>query len=149
MGRVHAGSRSQLTYVLPWLDVMIVVTGATGFVGHHLLPVLRARFPDKPIRILARTSPQPDALPRGVQVLLGNLEHPDIVAALVRDAQAIIHLAGNVKPDARDLRELRRVNVEGTRNLYAAAAAAGSKLFIHMSSAGVYGAPCGPNPFKE
>jgi uncharacterized protein YbjT (DUF2867 family) len=71
---------------------MILVTGATGFVGRHLLPALRARLSGKPIRILARTMPPPGALPEGVQVFLGDLEDPKIAGALVSEAEVIIHL---------------------------------------------------------
>jgi len=54
-----------------------------------------------------------------------------------------------VQPDARELEEMWRVNVTGTQNAYTAAAASGCKLFVHMSSAGIYGFPRRPEPFQE
>src|SRR5882757_1369795 len=109
---------------------MILVTGATGFVGRRLIPVLRERFSAKPIRILARTLPQPGAFPEGIQVFLGDIEDTQVAAALVRGTEVVIHLAAKVLPHAREISEMRRVNTEAARNLYSAAVAAGSKLFV-------------------
>jgi nucleoside-diphosphate-sugar epimerase len=128
---------------------MILVTGATGFVGRRLIPALRDRFSTKPIRILARMMPPPGALPESIQVFLGDLKDTRIAGALVREAEVIIHLAANVQTDSRDIREMRRANTDATTNLFKAAIAGGSKLFIHMSSAGVYGPARSIVPFKE
>jgi nucleoside-diphosphate-sugar epimerase len=128
---------------------MILVTGATGFVGRRLIPALRERFAAKPIRVLARALPPPDALPEDVQVFLGDLEDCQIATVLLRGVDVVIHLAANVQPDAREIIEMRRVNTVAARNLYSAAIAAGTKLFVHVSSAGVYGPPRSDAPFKE
>jgi nucleoside-diphosphate-sugar epimerase len=128
---------------------MILVTGATGFVGRRLIPALRQRFPTKPIRILARTLPAPDTFPEGIQVFLGDLEDTEVATAVVRDTEVVIHLAAKVLPHAREIGEMRRANTEAARNLYSAAVAAGAKLFVHMSSAGVYGPPRSAAPFTE
>jgi nucleoside-diphosphate-sugar epimerase len=128
---------------------MILVTGATGFVGRRLIPALRERFSAKSIRILARKLPPPDAFPEGIQVFLGDLEDTEVATALVRGTEVIIHLAAKVLPHASEISEMRRVNTEATRNLYSAAVAAGTELFVHMSSAGVYGPPRSAAPFKE
>ena len=62
----------------------------------------------------------------------------------------MIHLAAKVQPDAAaDDDELWRVNVDGTKTAYAAAVGAGCRLFVYMSSAGVYGSARGPEPFGE
>ncbi len=128
---------------------MILITGASGFVGRHMVQALKNRFPAETTRVLTRAGPSPDFLRDGVQVFRGILEEPDVPAAVVRGADVIVHLAAKVQPDSRDAQEMRRVNVEGTRNLYAAAVADGCRLFLHVSSAGVYGPPRSPNPFAE
>jgi nucleoside-diphosphate-sugar epimerase len=128
---------------------MILVTGATGFVGRRLIPMIRERFCTKPIRILARTMPPAGALPQAVQVFLGDLRDVKIVGALVREAEVIIHLGANVQTSSTDIREMRRVNTDATINLYKAAVASGSTLFIHISSAGVYGPARSIHPFNE
>jgi nucleoside-diphosphate-sugar epimerase len=126
---------------------MILVTGATGFVGRHLVRALRTHFSGKSIKIFSRTLPPPGVLPNGVEVYLGKIEDAQAAAEVVRGVEVVIHLAAQVH--ARDTQQMRRVNAGGTRMLYSAAVAAGSKLFVHMSSSGVYGPARSPQPFRE
>ena len=128
---------------------MILITGATGFVGQHLLRAIRSRFPDRPVRILSCATPPPGALPDGVQVVLGDIADPKPAAAAVQGTYGVIHLAAKLQTNAHAIQEMRRVNAEGARNLYAAAVAASVRLFVHMSSAGVYGPPWSADPFRE
>ena len=128
---------------------MILITGATGFVGQHLLRTMRSRFPGRQIRILTRTSSPVGALSNDVQVVLGDIADPKIAAVAVQGVYGVIHLAAKLNANAHAIQEMRRVNVEGARNLYAAACAAGVSLFVHMSSAAVYGPPRSADPFRE
>jgi nucleoside-diphosphate-sugar epimerase len=52
-------------------------------------------------------------------------------------ADAVVHLAWLINP-SRDRAELRRVNVEGSRRVFEAAAQAGAKALVHASSVGAY-----------
>src|SRR3977135_3171520 len=115
---------------------MILVTGASGFVGRHLVRALKRRLPTESIRALTRTKPSIEVLPDGVEIFIGALEQPELPAAVVQGVDLVIHLAAKVQPDAREITEMRRVNVEGTGKLYSAAIAAGCKTFLHVSSAG-------------
>jgi nucleoside-diphosphate-sugar epimerase len=128
---------------------MILVTGASGFVGRHMVRALKERFPTEPVRILTRTKPSPDVVADAAQIFSGDLEQPELPAAVVEGAEVVIHLAARVQPDSREVQEMWRVNVEGTRKLYSAAVAAGCKLFLHVSSAGVYGPARNSDPFGE
>ena len=128
---------------------MILVTGASGFVGRHMVRALKKRFPTEPVRILTRTNPSPDVLPDGVQIFSGALEQPELLATVVQGVELLIHLAARVQPASREVQEMWRVNVQGTRDLYSAAIAAGCKLFLHVSSSGVYGPARSPDPFGE
>ena len=128
---------------------MILITGATGFVGQHLLRTMRSRFPGRQIRILTRTSSPVGALSNDVQVVLGDIADPKIAAVAVQGVYGVIHLAAKLNANAHAIQEMRRVNVEGAHNLYAAACAAGVSLFVHMSSAAVYGPPRSADPFRE
>jgi nucleoside-diphosphate-sugar epimerase len=128
---------------------MILVTGATGFVGRHMVRALKTRFPTEPVRVLTRTKPSLEVLPEGVEVFIGALEQPEFPAAVVQGVNLVIHLAARVQPDSREITEMRRVNVEGTRRLYSAAIAAGCKIFLHVSSAGIYGPARSPAPRRE
>ncbi len=105
----------------------LAITGATGFVG--------ARFLDSAIagghqvRALTRR-PQP---PRdGVTWLDGALDRPASLAALVRGADAVIHVAGVV--NARDAAGFEAGNVLGTGAVLAAAEKARTARFVHVSS---------------
>ena len=127
---------------------MILITGASGFVGQHLINALVERFSPSSVRILDARPPS-FALPSGVQATCGLIENPQSVATALHGVEVVVHLAAKVQPDSRDIQEMRRVNVDGTRSVYSAAAHAGCKLFVHMSSAGIYGPPRSPSRFKE
>lgn len=125
---------------------MIVVTGACGFIGTHLVEALRRRSTE-PIRMFDAQAPS--AVPAGVEIVRGRVEDPESVSAAMRGVRAVIHLAAKVQPDSRDLSAMSRINVEGTRVVYSSAVAANCEVFLQMSSAGVYGAPRATRPFSE
>ncbi len=128
---------------------VILVTGGSGFVGQHLVAALQASFERARVRIFD-AQPPADGLPDGVEGAYGSIESPADVGAACRDADVVIHLAAKVQPDAAaDDDELWRVNVDGTKTAYAAAVGAGCRLFVYMSSAGVYGSARAPEPFGE
>jgi nucleoside-diphosphate-sugar epimerase len=128
---------------------MILVTGASGFVGRHMVRALKRRFPTEPVRALTLTKPSAEVLPEGVEIFIGALEQSELSAAVVQDADVVIHLAAKVQPDSREITEMRRVNVEGTEKLYSAAISASCKTFLHVSSAGIYGPARSPDPRRE
>ncbi|MBN63660.1 MAG: epimerase [Gemmatimonadetes bacterium] len=71
---------------------MIAVTGATGYMGSFLLPRLVAR--DEAVRCLVRPGTDAAALVRiGAEIARGDLEEPAAVAAALRDARVVLHLA--------------------------------------------------------
>ena len=91
----------------------VFVTGATGFLGRHLLPLLVERGDD----IVALVRPPTDAgwLERlGARVVRGELLGGDAAPA-ARGAELVFHLAGVVAHERRDLPRLVRANVEGVR----------------------------------
>jgi len=102
----------------------VALTGASGFVGGHLLHRLLAE--GWQIRALARR-PQALAgkLPQGAAVTLvpGDLESDSALAELVAGTTAVVHCAGLVA--ARSAAEFRRANAEGTARLAAAASLPG------------------------
>jgi nucleoside-diphosphate-sugar epimerase len=127
---------------------MILVTGAFGFVGRHLVPALRERFPDTAVRALD-IQQENGALPAGVEGIQGDLQDRERLREGLEGVETVVHLAAKVAPNAQDSDEMRRVNVDGTVNVYTAAVAEGCTFFLHMSSAGVYGQPRHPQPFHE
>jgi nucleoside-diphosphate-sugar epimerase len=112
----------------------IVVTGATGNVGTSVLEALADDPRVAEIVGIARRVPDAER-PRTRWV------RADIVSAplepLFAGADAVIHLAWLIQP-SRDAALLRSVNVDGSRRVFEAAAAAGAKALVHASSVGVY-----------
>jgi UDP-glucose 4-epimerase len=112
----------------------IVVTGATGNVGTSVLQALAADPDITEIVGLARRRPRwENPRTRWLEVDVARDDLRDAFAG----AGAVIHLAWLIQP-ARDGVELERVNVEGSRRVFEAAAAAGVGALVHASSIGVY-----------
>ena len=105
----------------------IALTGATGFVGGHVLD--RLVEASHMVNALARR-PQP-ARPC-VEWIGGDLADPAALAALVAGADAVIHVAGVL--NAPDAAGFEAGNVTGTAALLAAAVCAEVKRFVHVSS---------------
>jgi nucleoside-diphosphate-sugar epimerase len=110
----------------------VAVTGATGFVGSHIVGQLnRAGWR---VRILTRRLPvSPHYGDAAVEVVIGTLEDRQAVARLVRDIDAVVHAAGKIK--ARSHAEFFAANATGTRLLVEAAIATGRRpRFLLISS---------------
>jgi nucleoside-diphosphate-sugar epimerase len=99
-------------------DRVIAVTGATGFVGLHLVAALaRERWR---VRILARRPPGHESWPGiAVDVVPGSLEDSHALERLTVGADAVVHVAGLIK--GRDPAEFMSVNCHGTRAVAQAA----------------------------
>ncbi|MGB7656430.1 MAG: NAD(P)-dependent oxidoreductase [Novosphingobium sp.] len=104
---------------------MLAVTGATGFVGQALLD--RAVAAGIPVRALAR---KPQESRSGVEWVQGDLDAADQLRALVRGAEAVVHVAGVVN----DADQFERGNVLGTLAVIEAMKAEGAQRLIHVSS---------------
>jgi nucleoside-diphosphate-sugar epimerase len=110
----------------------VAVTGATGFVGSHIVGHLnRAGWQ---VRILTRRLPvSPHYGDAAVEAVIGTLEDRQAVAHLVRDIDAVVHAAGKIK--ARSHAEFFAANATGTRLLVEAAIATGKRpRFLLISS---------------
>ncbi|MBV1918280.1 MAG: NAD(P)-dependent oxidoreductase [Sphingomonadaceae bacterium] len=105
----------------------LAITGGTGFVGQALIDRALAR--GCTVAALAR-QPQP---PRdGVSWVRGTLADGAVLAAMMGEAEAVIHVAGVV--NAPDLAGFEEGNVAGTLNMLEAAKQAGVPRFIFVSS---------------
>ena len=115
-------------------DTRIVITGASGFIGSHLVPAfLGADF--EIVCILEPGAENPFA---GAQAFSADICTARGLSEALTGAKVVIHLAARnhvLKETAKDpLLEYRRVNVEGTRNVVRAAKKQGVGLFVHLSS---------------
>jgi dihydroflavonol-4-reductase len=108
-----------------------LVTGATGFVGSHLVEaLLRSRVE---VTALARSPDKASALmASGARVITTDLHNPEGLTRAAEAQDVIFHVAGVVA--ARNETEFLRANREGTRNILAAAEAGGRPRFVLVSS---------------
>lgn len=113
---------------------MILVTGATGFIGQALLRRLSEN--EHPFRILLRPSSKNPLLPRGVTVdaAVCNLTDYDGIRAALVGVDTVYHLAGSESQGVRG--NLLHTDVLGTQTLCQAAAAAGVKRIFYVSHIG-------------
>jgi dihydroflavonol-4-reductase len=110
----------------------VLVTGATGFVGAHVVRALSARG----VEVVALARGEQRASAPGVHVVSGDV----LDRGRVRDAAAgcdgAIHCAGKVSRDPADAGVLRAVHVEGTRSVLDACEAAGVARVVVASTSG-------------
>jgi uncharacterized protein YbjT (DUF2867 family) len=111
----------------------VLVTGATGFVGPHVVHALRAR--DLPVRALVRDPRRAGRLAAwGVELAEGDVGDPVSLRSAVAGVDAVIHLVAIIKGSRADF---ERVMAQGTRNVVAAAQEAGVGRFVLASALGL------------
>jgi NADH dehydrogenase len=112
---------------------MLLLTGATGFVGSHLARRLVADGWE--VRCLVRKPEQaPDFLRQNCELFPGDILQPSGLSAALRGVEGIIHLVGIIR-ESRGV-TFEKVHGQGTRNLLQAAREAGVTRFVHMSALG-------------
>lgn len=113
---------------------MILVTGATGFVGRALVRHLSEA--GMQVRVLLRSSPTSPRLPRGVpvEVAVASLNDERAIRAALRGVDQIYHLATAGTEGRRG--NLLRTDIEGTRILAQVAASAGIERLVFLSHLG-------------
>ena len=112
----------------------IVVTGATGNVGTSLVAALGSD--DRVSEIVGIARRAPAQAPPKVRWVTADVAR-DYLAPAFEGADAVVHLAWAIQP-SHDLAELERVNVEGSRRVFRAAAAAHARALVYASSIGAY-----------
>lgn len=112
---------------------MVLVTGATGLVGRHLVPaLLEAGFR---VRCLVRDEEKARSLLGSEPELThGDVCNPASLVEACRGSEAVIHLVAIIREKGEATFE--RINVQGTRNMVWAAEVTGCRRFIHMSALG-------------
>jgi nucleoside-diphosphate-sugar epimerase len=127
-----------------------LVTGVTGFVGRHLVPLLRAS--GWAVRGTVRAGGA--ALPDGVEpVVVGDLADASDLGPALAGIEVLVHLAGR----AHVMREteadvdavFHRANVDATRHLAEQAATTGIRRVVFLSSVKVNGEQTAERPFAE
>ena len=119
--------------------LIVAVTGPTGTFGFGLMPLLQA---DARIGRIVGIARRPfDPAVQGwtkLEYRRGDVRDPAALAEAFAGADVVVHLAFLIT-GSTDRRTIRAINVEGTLNTFAAAAAAGARRFVYASSVAAYG----------
>jgi dihydroflavonol-4-reductase len=111
----------------------IFLTGATGFVGHHVAKSLAAEGAD--LRLLTRKSSNLSNL-EGIagEKVIGDLSEPESLKSALIGCDAVVHVAADYRLWIPDPAAMYRANVDGTRDLLRLAREAQVKRFVYTSS---------------
>ncbi len=111
----------------------VFLTGATGFVGHHVAKALAAEGAD--LRLLTRKSSNLANL-EGIagETHVGDLADPESLKPVLSGCDAVVHVAADYRLWIPDPASMYRANVDGTRELLRMAREAGVKRFVYTSS---------------
>ena len=109
----------------------IFITGATGFLGKHLLEAIDTK--KYKVLCMARQSSDSSFMDNlNVEKITSSLDNLYTLSHYMKDVDIIIHLAANL--GYKNLQELESTNVQGTKNLIQSAKGANVKRIIAMSS---------------
>jgi len=118
-----------------------LVTGATGFLGSHLVERLLALGHD--VRALARKSSDTGHLETtNSKIVVGNVEDYESIRGAVKGVDVVFHAAARVTPGWGSWKAFHSCIVSGTDNILRASAEAGVARFLHVSTGAVHGKHC-------
>lgn len=119
---------------------LTLVTGATGFVGCHVVRKLLARR--ERVRVLIRPrSPLQVLQGLDVERVTGDLTDRESVRRAIEGCRRVYHVAADYRLWAPDPAVLYQANVGGTRNVLEVARAAGVERIVYTSTVGAVGIP--------
>lgn len=135
----------------------ILVTGATGFIGSHLVEALAEK--NRRVRCLVRRDSflknleyiksLRDPIKSKIEIFNGDLLDKKLLKKALRDIDIIFHLAAIARPMAIPNQAYFDVNATGTKNLLEACRSTKIKKFIHMSSISAVGPSRDGKPVNE
>ena len=134
------------------MDDLTLVTGATGFIGSHLVRALLAR--GEGVRVLVRGGPERLA-PVGLgdepdlDVAVGDLLDPSTLAPALEGVRRVYHVAGLVTTSRKERDRVHRLNVDATVNLFDAIRRAAVERTVYLASIFALGGGAGGRPADE
>jgi nucleoside-diphosphate-sugar epimerase len=120
-------------------DLTVAVTGPTGTFGAGLVPLLQED--ERVSRVIGMARRPFDPAERGwtkMEYRQGDVRDPDALREAFAGADVVVHLAFLISGNA-SRETIRAINVDGTLNVFRAAAAAGARRFVYASSVAAYG----------
>lgn len=124
-----------------------LVTGGTGFVGRAVVTELLDAGAQ--VRVLARNPEHPALAGLEVEVAAGDLRDAASLQRAVKGCSRVFHVAADYRLWVPDPAVMYDINVEGTRRLLSAAAAAGVERVVYTSTVGALGNPGDGTPGTE
>lgn len=121
------------------------ITGASGFIGAHLVSRL---LQDKWQVTILQHKTNLEGL-QGYQAVQGDIRDPKTLKNVLKGTDVLFHLAAALGASQISKKEFSAINVQGTENVLQAAADASVGKVIHFSSAGVLGSVRGNRPVGE
>jgi dihydroflavonol-4-reductase len=125
----------------------VLVTGATGFIGFHVVKLLREQ--GVLVRALIRGGDADFLEDLGVEVVIGDIRNMDAIYHAMRGCSQLYHLAADYRIWVPDPKTMYAINVQGTRNIMHAALMLSLEKVVYTSTVGVFGPPRNGNPVNE
>jgi dTDP-glucose 4,6-dehydratase len=131
---------------MDWTGRQVVVTGAAGFIGSHVVEALVRRGAN--VRAFVRYTStgswgwlDDSEAKDQIEVTAGDIRDPETLIEPMKGAEVVFHLAALIAIPYSYVTPLAyvRTNVEGTTNVLEAARAAGVARVVHTSTSEVYG----------
>ena len=122
----------------------VAVTGGTGFVGSHLVPLLLEGGHE--LRVVGRGA-RSATLPAGLSPTFGDVVSGDGLEAAFEGAEVVVNLIAVIRNQG--VQTFDSVNAKGTQNLVRAAQAAGVRRVVHLSAIGADPDPMFPYLFSK
>lgn len=129
-------------------DGLNLVTGASGFVGSHVVRKLVAA--QEPVRVLVRPESSLKNLEGlDIEICAGDLNDPASLRKALQGCRFLYHVAADYRLWVADPSVLYRTNVQGTRNILEAARASGVKRVVYTSTVGALAISGNGTPSNE
>ena len=126
--------------------MLVLVTGATGFLGQRVVPELLARRHE--VRCLVHSPGKERVFQQlEVDVHYGSILNPESLGQAMNGVQAVVHLVGIIRPGRGASFDL--VHRQGTANVVEAARESGVREIIHLSALGATGDPGYPYLYSK
>src|SRR5258706_1890646 len=110
----------------------ILITGGTGYIGQHVIPLLIAR--GHRVRVVARQSSLA-RVPAGAAAVSGDALNEDSIASALRPGDTVIHLVGTPHPSPTKADQFDRVDLMSIRCTVGAAKRVGIDHLVYVSVA--------------
>lgn len=133
------------------MEKKILITGAGGFIGSHLVDTLlkNGTSPSR-LRLLLWNDESLTNLPQeSFEIVRGDVRDAQLMGKITKDVDIVYHLAARIDFDGKTYQEYEDVNVFGTQYLLDGSIKHAVKKFILYSSIGVYGLPAGIGPIEN